>query len=71
MENISIKDIYAGMPDAKDEIATNQGKKFFESFIIPPELPIDSLLDGRKFLVSGYKGVGKTSILYYLQNLIQ
>ena len=71
MQNISIKDIYAGMPDAKDEIATNQGKKFFESFIIPPELPIDSLLDGRKFLVSGYKGVGKTSILYYLQNLIQ
>ena len=71
MQNISIKDIYAGMPDAKDEIITNQGEKFFESFVIPPELPIDSLLDGRKFLVSGYKGVGKTSILYYLQNLIQ
>jgi hypothetical protein len=34
-------------------------------------LPVDSLLDGRKFLVSGYKGVGKTSVLYYLQNEVQ
>ena len=71
MRKASIKDIYAGMPDAKDEIATNQDSKFFDSFVIPPELPIKSLLDGRKFLVSGYKGVGKTSILYYLQYHIQ
>lgn len=26
------------------------------------------LLSGKKFLVIGYKGVGKTSVLYYLQN---
>lgn len=71
MSKITIKDIYAGMPDAKDEVATNQSEKFFESFVIPPELPVENLLDGRKFLVAGYKGVGKTSILYYLQNIVQ
>lgn len=71
MAKIAIRDIYAGMPDAKDEISTGQADKFFASFIMPPGLPIDSLLNGRKFLVAGYKGVGKTSILYYLQNLAQ
>ena len=71
MENIRIKDIYAGMPDAKDEINTGQIENFFASFIVPPELSIDDLLSGRKFLVAGYKGVGKTSVLYYLQNAAQ
>ena len=59
------------MPDAKDEIDTEQVDKFFESFVVPPELPIDSLLSGKKYLIAGYKGVGKTSILYYLQNVAQ
>lgn len=68
MPTTRIIDIYAGMPDAKDEINTGLADKFFASFIIPPELPVDNMLNGRKFLVAGYKGVGKTSILYYLQN---
>ena len=71
MSHTTIKDIYAGMPDAKDEISTNQIGAFLGSFVVPPELPIDSLLKGQKFLISGYKGVGKTSVLYYLQNEVQ
>ncbi|WP_295764069.1 P-loop ATPase, Sll1717 family [uncultured Oscillibacter sp.] len=71
MNEIAIQDIYAGMPDAKDEITTNQADKFFASFIVPPGLPLNSLLNGKKFLVTGYKGVGKTSILFYLQNRTQ
>ena len=71
MSHIAIKDIYAGMPDAKDEINTKQADKFFASFVIPPALPIDELLNGTKFIVSGYKGVGKTSVLYYLQDRIR
>ena len=55
MSQTTIKDIYAGMPDAKDEISTNQIDAFLGSFVVPPALPVDSLLDGRKFLVSGYK----------------
>lgn len=54
MSKITIKDIYAGMPDAKDEINTGQAEKFFASFIIPPALPVDNLLNGKKFLVTGY-----------------
>ena len=50
MSQTTIKDIYAGMPDAKDEISTNQIGAFLGSFVVPPELPVDSLLDGRKFL---------------------
>lgn len=71
MSRVTIKDIYAGMPDAKDEINTNQIGNFLSSFVVPPALPIDSLLDGRKYFISGYKGVGKTSVLYYLQNEVQ
>lgn len=71
MENIRIKDIYAGMPDAKDEISTDQFKQFFESFIVPPELPIDKLLAGQKHYITGYKGVGKTSVLFFLQKKAQ
>ena len=68
MHKTTIKDIYAGMPDAKDEINTNQVDSFLSSFVVPPELPTEKLLDGRKYFISGYKGVGKTSVLYYLQN---
>lgn len=71
MSDIRIKDIYAGMPDAKDEINTEQADNFFASFVVPPGLPTDNLLNGKKFLVSGYKGVGKTSVLYYLRNKAQ
>lgn len=71
MPEVTIRDIYAGMPDAKDEINTDQIDKFFASFIVPPGLSVDNFLDGKKFLVTGYKGVGKTSILFYLQNCAQ
>lgn len=71
MSNIAIKDIYAGMPDAKDEINTDQADNFFASFVIPPGLPINDLLSGKKFLITGYKGTGKTSVLYYLQKKAQ
>lgn len=67
----SIKDIYAGMPDAKDEVLSDKSDLFFESFIVPPGLPIEKLISGEKYLVSGYKGVGKTSVLYYLQDKLQ
>lgn len=67
MTRIAIKDIYAGMPDAKDEMNTEQADNFFASFVIPPGLPVSDLLSGKKYLVTGYKGTGKTSVLYYLQ----
>ena len=49
MANIAIRDIYAGMPDAKDEISTDQADKFFASFIMPPGISVDNLLSGKNF----------------------
>lgn len=69
MSKARIRDIYAGKPDAKDENNSTMVEKFFESFIVPPELRIEELLQGEKTIVSGNKGVGKTSVLYYLQHL--
>lgn len=71
MNKIRIKDIYAGMPDAKDEIMSGQTDNFLASFILPPELDVEKLLNGQKYLIMGYKGVGKTSVLYYLQDQAQ
>lgn len=53
MNRIKIKDIYAGMPDAKDEIMSGQTDNFLASFILPPELDIEKLLNGQKYLISG------------------
>ena len=64
---VTIKDIYAGKLDARDEANGSTTSKFIESFVIPPGLSLDDLLNGNKHLVSGYKGVGKTSVLYYLR----
>jgi hypothetical protein len=68
MSQIAIKDIYAGMLDAKYEMDTNQAENFYACYVLPPEFPANALLDGKKYFVTGYKGVGKTSVLFYLQN---
>lgn len=70
MHQIQIKDIYVGKPDAKDEYAYDRNK-FLRSFVLPPEFPCDKIIDGEKYLVSGYKGVGKTTVLYYLKSEIE
>ncbi len=67
MNQIAIKDIYAGMPDAKDEINSGQANIFLNSFIIPPGLPVDSLLDGKKYLIlqcGNHKLFGHRILLY-------
>lgn len=63
MPNIIIKGIYAETPDAKDEVNTEQSDKFFKTLVVPLGLLVNNLLDGKKFLISGYKGIEKTSIL--------
>lgn len=70
MNPIQIKDIYVGKPDAKDEYAYDPNR-FLSSFVLPPEFPCDKIIDGEKYLVSGYKGVGKTTVLYFLKSEIE
>ncbi|WAJ22084.1 P-loop ATPase, Sll1717 family [Lacrimispora xylanolytica] len=66
-----IKDIYAGKPDAKDEINTEGYDQFLRSFIVPRNFDINSLINDTFCFISGYKGIGKTALLYYLDEYIK
>jgi len=66
-----IRDIYAGKPDAKDEIAVSGDDLFFQSFIAPLNIDVNSLLNGDKYFITGFKGVGKTALLYYLEKKVK
>ncbi|MCM0756967.1 MULTISPECIES: P-loop ATPase, Sll1717 family [Sporomusa] len=70
MRNITIKGIYAGKPDAKDEINFEGLSEFIKTFIVPHNCDLESLLLGNYCFISGYKGTGKTALLFYLDNLI-
>lgn len=68
---VTIKDIYAGKPDAKDEVEVEGSNYFLESYIKPINFNIDSLISGTNYFITGYKGTGKTALLYYLDSCIK
>lgn len=70
-EKLTIKDIYVGKPDAKDEIGFDGVEGFVKSFVIPDEFSMDELLQGNKCFITGYKGTGKTALLFYLEYLLK
>lgn len=71
MKKIRIKDIYAGKPDAKDEIHFDGLQEFIKAFIVPFNCNIEYLLNNHHCFITGYKGTGKTSLLFYLDNQIR
>ena len=66
-----IKDVYAGKPDAKDEVETDGMESFLENYVMPKDFNIDALINGFGCFITGYKGTGKTALLYYLDNYIR
>ena len=66
------KDIQIGEPDANSEffasLRTKSRAVFLDSFFSIPTLPLSDFLTGRKYLVYGQKGIGKTSVLRYLED---
>lgn len=68
MKNIKIRDIYAGKPDAKDEIYFEGLDEFIKTFVVAEHFNIDSLLSGNNCFVTGFKGTGKTALLFYLDS---
>ena len=66
-----IKDIYAGKPDAKDEVETVGIDPFIENYVVPENFNKDSLVKGTSYFITGYKGTGKTALLYYLDSYIR
>ena len=62
----TIADIYAGKPDAKDEVVYQGLDEFLKTLIVPSNLNIDELLKKDKCFITGLKGSGKTSIIFNL-----
>ncbi len=71
VNDIQIKDIYAGMPDARDEFLHDKGNNFIKAFVVDDTFNINSLINEDKCLITGYKGTGKTALLYYLDYLVK
>ncbi|NLZ45390.1 MAG: hypothetical protein GX896_01725, partial [Clostridiales bacterium] len=71
MNNITINDIYTGKPDAKDEITFDGIDNFIRSFVTPNNLDFNKLIDGNNCFITGYKGTGKTALLFYLDDLLK
>lgn len=68
---MTIKDIYAGKPDAGDEILEKGYDSFANYFIAPSGVDIDGLASNRfgtPIFIIGDKGTGKTALLHYLEH---
>ncbi len=67
---LKISDIYAGKPDASDEIKECGYEEFANIFIRPTGVNIDRLAStvyGTPFFIMGDKGTGKTALLHFLE----
>ena len=71
MKKIQIKDLYAGKPDAKDEITFDGFDDFIKTYVVADNFDLDSLVYGNKCFITGFKGTGKTALLFYLDERIK
>lgn len=70
---MNISDIYAGKPDANDEIRERGYDEFANSYIKPSGINIARLASteyGTPIFIMGDKGTGKTALLHFLQNYV-
>ena len=66
---MKLKDIYFGKIDAKNELTEDsdaQKEAFEQAYLAPEYVDLDSIEDGRKYIISGLKGIGKTALLRYV-----
>ena len=68
---VKIKDLYAGKPDAKDEINFEGMDTFIKTFVVAEHFNLESLIDGNHCFITGFKGTGKTALLFYLEDKIK
>ena len=70
LKTLQLQDIFVGKTDAKNEFvgANDEIKnKFIDSYLLPENIIIDDFKVGKKFIVTGLKGTGKTALLRYLE----
>ena len=66
---MKLKDIYLGKIDAKNELTEDsdeQKKTFEQAYYLPEYIDLASLENGKRFIISGLKGIGKTALLRYI-----
>lgn len=71
---MKISEIYAGKPDAGDEIREKGYEEFAANYIEPSGVNIDGLASttyGTPFFIMGDKGTGKTALLNFLERYVQ
>lgn len=71
MSDIRIRDLYVGKPDAKDELNFEGVEKFIKSFVVAEHFNLDLLLKGNSCFITGFKGTGKTALLFYLEDRLR
>lgn len=71
MTDIRIKDLYAGKPDAKDEINFDGWDNFLRTFVVADHFNLDLLTNGNHCFITGFKGTGKTALLFYLDDKLK
>lgn len=73
-ENMKISEIYAGKPDAGDEIHEKGYEEFAANYIEPIGVSVNGLASttyGTPFFIMGDKGTGKTALLNFLERYVQ
>ena len=71
---MKFSEVYAGKPDAGDEIREKGYQEFAENYIEPSGINIKGLASsiyGTPFFIIGDKGTGKTALLNFLERYIQ
>jgi hypothetical protein len=63
-----LSQLHVGKVDGKHEYieTANDDARFFDTFLVPDTVNIQDFLSGERFLVRGFRGTGKTSLLRYL-----
>ena len=72
---LTLGEIQIGEPDANAEyFSALRGKReplFLDAFLMTPNLPLEEILSGEKYLLHGQKGTGKTATLRYIENQVK
>lgn len=66
---IQLKDLSLGKVDAKNELMENSEEEiesFLHNFLIPENVDIDDFIGYKRFFILGFKGIGKTALLHFL-----
>lgn len=71
MKNIKIRDLYAGKPDAKDEINFEGLENFRKTFVVADHFNLELLTNSNHCFITGFKGTGKTALMFYLDDLLK